>query len=335
MLIICLALFIVMLFFAFLPGWIEIKRKKDDKSMHINNNYVKDPEYFAKSFKKLLLKRVKDLRAIEDGQELELSKGEIINCPPQNIEPASGSYKHITLFKQAVSIMPHSQFLKEMVCLKQVQVGQGTLLRAGLCKEGCYLANQVQVIRWLDAKKIVAGENCDLGISATAKEMLLLGKGCHFTRLYAPIIKVGVDGVETVQATDLSFPKPAYNAFWDDSKDIEEGKLYEVNIVKRHGDLVVKPGAIVTGSIKGYGKITIANQATVLGNVFGRKDIIIEAGARVWGDVFSNGMVEMWPNSSIGQSGKCKSLVTRDGIKLHQNSRIYGYVSTDGEGIVL
>ena len=335
MLIICLALFIVMLSFAFLPGWIEIKRKKDDKSMHINNNYVRDPEYFAKSFKKLLLKRVKDLNAIEDGQELELSRGEIINCPSQSIEPVSGNYKHITLFKRPVNIMPHSQFFKEVVCLKQAQIGQGTLLRAGLCNEDCSLADQVHVVRWLDAKKIVTGENCNLGVSTTAREMLLLGRGCRFTRLYAPVIEVGTGGAEEVQAKSLPFLKPAYNVFLEDSEAIEKGKLYEVNIVKRHGDLVVEAGAVVTGSIKGYGKITIANQATVLGNVFGEKDIIIEAGAKVWGDVFANGIVEMGPGSSIGQSGKCKSLVTRDGIKLHQNSRIYGYVSTDGEGVVL
>ena len=131
------------------------------------------------------------------------------------------------------------------------------------------------------------------------------------------------------------FPKPRYDTFLDSSQDIEVNQVYQVNIVKRHGDLVVKPGATITGSITGYGKITIARGATVLGNIFGEKDIMIEAGARVLGDVFTNGSVELGAGSSIGQAGKCKSLVARDGIKLHQPSRVYGYISTDGEGIVL
>jgi predicted acyltransferase (DUF342 family) len=332
---ICLVLFIVMLFFAFLPGWMEIKRKKDDKSMHINNNYIRDPEYFAKSFKKLLLQKTQDLNALEDGQQLKLSKPEIIKCPVQDDKVVGGNYEQIILFKQPVSIKPHSQFYKEVVCLKQAEVGQGTLMRAGLCLDNCFLSDDVQVARWLDAKKVITGKNCDLGVSTTAKELLQLSSGCHFTRLYAPLIEVGAESLTNEPVLPAMFSKPLYNAFLDSDQKIEEGKVYEVNVIQRHGDLIVAPRATITGSIKGYGKITIASQATVMGNVFGEKDVIIEDGARVLGDVFANGSVELGPRASIGQMGKCKSLVTKDGIKLHQQSRIYGCVSTDGEGIVL
>jgi len=331
----CLVLFIVMLFFAFLPGWQEMKRKKDNKNMYINNDYVKDPEYFAKSFKQMLTKQVKDLSTVEDGRQLRLSKPEIINCPAVNNNTVGGSYNNITLFKEAVSILPESQFNKETIFLKQVKIGQGSLLRAGLCLKDCLLASEVQIVRWLDAENLVAGENCDLGMSATARKALILVTGCKFKRLYASVIEVGTNTLPSAAVLPANFLKPRYDVFLEEDKNTEENKVYDVNIVKRHGDLSIQPGATVTGSIKGYGKITIASGATVLGNVFGEQDIIIEAGAKVLGDVFANGFVELGAGSSIGQAGKCKSLVTRDGIKLHQPSRIYGYVSTDGEGIVL
>lgn len=332
---ICLILFIVMLVFAFVPGWLELRRKKDDKNIYINNDYVKDPEYFAKSFKTKLLKQGQDLNSIKDGQLLELSKPEIICCPLESANVVGASYGNITIFKNRINILPDSKFSKEVVFLKPVVLSTGTMLRAGLCMDDCVLAPEVQVVRWLDARKITAGESCDLGVSTTARETLVLNAGCHFKRLYAPIIEIGKSFVPTNSTLPAVLPKPRYDTFFDNSKKLKENMIYQVNIVKRHGDLLIKRGVTITGSIKSYGKITIASGATIFGNVFGNDDIIIETGARVLGDVFADGIVELGSGSSIGQPGKCKSLVTRKGIKLHTNCSIYGYVSTDGEGIVL
>lgn len=335
MLVLCLVIFIVMLFCAFLPGWLEMKRKKDNKNIYINNDYVRDPEYFAKSFKAMLLGKVKDLNAVEDGQQLQLSKPETIHCPVVEVAGVGGVYDCITLFKQPVTVLPDSQFRKETVFLKKVEIGTGTLLRAGLCLEDCLLAHKVKIIRWLDAGKLLVGANCDLGVSATAREILSLATGCRFKRLYAPLIEAGTGQFPPAPVLPSAFSPPRYDTFLAEDEDVEEYKIYAVNIVQRHGDLVIKAGATILGSVKGYGKITLARGATVFGNVFGESDIVLEAGARILGDVFANGNVEMGPASSIGQAGKCKSLVARDGIKLQQPSRIYGYVSTDGEGIVL
>jgi predicted acyltransferase (DUF342 family) len=100
-------------------------------------------------------------------------------------------------------------------------------------------------------------------------------------------------------------------------------------------NLRISKNSLIAGNIKTYGELMIEENVKVFGNVFSEGNIIIGQNTMIDGNIFSQGSVFIDRNSQIGNPGKRKSVIGKSGIILYRDVRVYGYILTEGSGIVL
>jgi len=90
----------------------------------------------------------------------------------------------------------------------------------------------------------------------------------------------------------------------------------------------------VYGSYKSYKSIFIEKAAIIFGDIFAEGDIKIDDDCIVMGNVFSQSRVFIGNNVHISKPGTIKSIIGKKFVELGKNTVIYGYVLSEGEGIV-
>ena len=334
---ICIVVFIAMMIFPFVPGWIELRRRQDVKHLNINAGYVRNPRYFSDSFKKKLLAEKDKLADIKDERNIMLSHEETVVCGDVSCAKQS-DFPHIVVFYHAATTLPHSVFHKEIYAKEQLVLRDHTLVRAAACEEDCTVGPDSRIIRWIDAEKSLnIGKNCRLDLSATAGEYLILGQGCSFHRLYAPKICIAGDGNDLPDgAIDLpltvkrSMPID-YDTVYRDVNKIEKRAEFFGHIIAR-GDFSLEAGAVLVGSLKVYGNLHMAEGSRIYGNVFSDKNIDLASGSCIDGSVFTQGELLGGPGCCFGHRQCLTSVVARQKIIFGPNTVVYGYVSTEGRG---
>ena len=98
-------------------------------------------------------------------------------------------------------------------------------------------------------------------------------------------------------------------------------------------DVNIGHDAILMGDVKSYGNVVIEENATIYGNVFADGDIYINSGAKIGGNVFSQKAVYIAMQAVISRPDVIKSVVGKKKVRIEQNVTIYGYVTTEGDGI--
>lgn len=328
---ICVLIFLFLLLFPFVPGWLEIKRCRDDESLYINADYTKNPRYFAQSFREILKNKGVNFTDLDTEKEIFLSKKEIIECCDTKVKQEKIFHQIAVLNNEAIT-QSGSVFQKEVLAFSNLVLSGNTSLRAAACYKDCYLLEGVKVLRWIDADNdLFINDNCDLGISASAGGQMNLGKSCVFHRLYAQAIYIGVQSAVKPQIMEAcSYKKNIYR--YEEVQNILEQKVIPGSIVFK-GDLELKPGTIVQGSIKAEGKLTLNDGVQVAGNIFGEEDMVFSKNIMVLGSVFTQGKLQAGSDCVFGALGAISSVIARKGMVLGLGNIIYGYVSTEGKGV--
>ncbi len=328
---ICMLLFVLMMVFPFVPGWLEMRQKKDVRHLYINGDFVRNPRYFSTSFKAKLLQAAGSLSSLQATQAVMLSHEEVLVRADQHSKQQE--FSQVMCFMEPPALLPESVFKKEVYAKQSIRFPAQTLLRAAACEEDCRLGEKSRVVRWIDAEKqLDIAADCELDLSATAGEKLFLARGCRFRRLYAPLIAIA-GGVPV----EKPFPQEAGAAVrkvYRDLDHIEAAKTLVGDVIAK-GDFMLETDAVLLGNLKVYGKLLLAAGARIHGNVFSEKIVQLAGNNWIYGSVFTQGNVAAGPDCTFGHAGAIESVVARQQIAFSARTIIYGFVLTEGEGSVL
>ena len=319
LLIVIALVFISLLLFPFLLGRTALA-KKDEPSLQVRSDNVRDPRYFPKAFTALMNKA---LLGYDGSGTIFLSKPEALLEPPLPPGDANAVVLSRGSFQSAARV-----FHKELYCLADGKLAAGTELRAIACMGALTLGEGCVVHRWADGgKSLTAMAGCQLGISASSAGALYIGAGCQFRRLYAPAITVGTAAPLPQLIPDPDTAGEPHRGL----RFVEDGERLTGNIITRR-DLVIGERACVTGHIKSRRRIHVKRGARIYGNLIADGDIVLESGVVVGGIVFSQSDIYIGPNCQIGREGHIKSAVARGSIVLAEGAGVFGYVGGELTG---
>ncbi len=340
--IILTVVFIIMIIAPILGAWLYYLNT-DGVILHIKQDMVKDPRYFSHSFTGMIKRALPGIK----GNTLKLSREEHFlksnDLLMLNLTDKGGEVDEMVLAIDEPMIFPDKAktYNKEIYATQNVAVDKpGITLRAIYSAEKMYLGNKTTIVRWADAEfALSVYDDCDLGMAATSGHILTLGKNVKFRRLYAPMIYFGqypsmlIDPMEG--RNELTFMLPIIHEkkkekHVTNEKLTKEGTApYSIVTTKT----MVVEDAVLQGDIHTDGSVRICEGAGVLGNIFAEKGILIEKGAFVMGNVFSQGKIEIRPNVMIGKEGRIVSVIARDRLTIGENVVIFGYVTSETQGV--
>ena len=334
------ALFLLLFFLPFLPGIAEIVRKEDADPLYIAMNYIKDPRYFGKSFKELLRQATKDFTSDFGIHDVQLSKKEKLEIAGSTNVSAAEQIDHLLCVQGNLVSHENAQFNKEVYVAGNALIGHNNIMHVLAADGNVTIGANVQLQRWVDADgDIDIAARCNLGISASSGRKLHLGRDCHFRRLYGIPITTGDDGTVTIDNFVPPLPPmellPAEMTFVRiKDRKIPPGAIMGKNVVFPQ-DVQIGYGSVLRGDVKSYGKLVLEDNVIIDGNVFADGDIIIGRGAKISGHVFSQKTVHISSGTVISRPDTIKSIVGKKSVHIEQNVTIYGYVTTEGEGLIV
>jgi len=336
MLLIAFILLVLLFTLPFVPGARELAKKQDASPLYINNEYLKDPRYFAFSFRKLFHTSLAAAPRGEGVHDITLSKNEKVQIV-ENASLARGSaVEHILYVMQDLESGSDVRFNKEVYVRQTAHIGESNLLQALACDGDIHLRRDTRFFRWLDAEgNITAERSCILGVDASCSGILSLEHDCSFLKLYGfPVVASGAQAFpeereepdgdtrvfdEEPPERECSDIKAAsrINRSIISAESVTIGELAVIRgHVKTHGNLVTGAGVIITGNVFAAGNIELGPHSRVLGTVFSQEHIVLRQGVRV------------------GAKNKIKSVVGKKSVMLENGATIYGYVMTEGRGLV-
>ena len=333
-LVVFIAIFFILILFPFLLAYGVKLESKDATSLIVRNNNVKDPRYFAKSFKSKLLK---SLEENPKSRDVILSKLEEIMFWENKYESVKVIDK-ICIFDKKTEIDNKVKFKKEIYAKEDIEITNKSYIRAIAGEKTVVVREKSNIIRWVDAEELlVLKEYSNAGVSASAAQRLVIEQGCSFKRLYAPIIEVK-KYVEMIDKEPeeivINRDTPVYMKIQRDVKKVEDGTTLKRTIIT-NSKLEIGAGATVCGDVKSDRDIHIKANAIITGNIFSDGNIIIERGSKVFGNIFAGKNVYVGPDVQIGKLGRTKSVIARMGMLLADNTVIYGYVGNESGGKVI
>jgi cytoskeletal protein CcmA (bactofilin family) len=317
-------------------------RKKGVKPLKIDQSKTRNPRYFGESFAALIEKAWLDY----DGSgQIKLSHIEKIleadktNTYPDNCQ--SVIYAETEDFRPPENVI----FEKEIYSCQDAYI-EGNTLRALYGKRSIVLGEGTNVIRWVDGEGLLCvNDNCNLGISASSAYGILLGKNCFFRRLYAPEIRLGctfVDNqlqetrdtnVEDILGGDVKLNEDILrNVKYVSKNDGDENGIINATIISKH-TVILLEGVVVKGHVRSHKSVVLKDRAIVYGNIFAEGDIYLGEGSRVCGNIFTQESFEAERNVFIGRWGEIKSVIARGKITFGENCRVFGYISSEDQGL--
>lgn len=337
-LVIAIIVFLVLLFFPFV---LAARVKYDDgmeKSLVVKSNNIKDPRYFANSFRRLIEECMKgDDINTSSLKRVKLSKEENVSIVKDgtSIENKVDNICYLTKSMQIDKII---HFSKEVYAKEDIELAPRTKIRAIAGEKSVIIGEDSKIIRWADAKDLlVLKSGSAAGANVTSEERLVIEPGCTFTRLYAPIIEVKKyipQADKDIEEVVINKDVPVYMKIERNVKVVEAHKELKNTIITKY-NLTVEPGAIVYGDIRSDGSVYIKNNAVVAGNLFADESVIIEEGAIILGVVYAGVNMYIGPNVTIGKLGRIKSALSRINMIIAEGTVIHGYVGCENRGEIV
>jgi len=340
MILIIFILFILLFLLPFLPGLLEMTGKQDAEPLFISMDYIRNPRYFGRSFKRLIHKATAGFTLSPGMREVKLSKNEDLELAHSLDISSNREVKHMLFVMGNLVSGSQAQFNKEVLVTGDAAIGTDNVIQALAGQGDVSISRGANIRRWLDADGgIHVGPDCNLGISVSAGTSLVLDHNCVFRRLYGMPVATGrgYNMNETCEERPSSPPEPLSScSSFIRIKDsfISPGTVFNDNIVFPQ-DVQIGKGSVIKGDVKCYGKIVLEENVTIEGNIFADEDIIIGNNARISGHVFSQMSVYISEKTVFGRPDRIKSIIGKKSISIEQDVVIYGYITTEGEGKII
>lgn len=312
--------------------------------LHINQDRVRDPRYFGKFFANMVQSRLPEIE--ED--VIHLSRDEIFfDADSAKEDDYREEFPWMVIAREQDFLPPEAAkyFRKEIYSGKNASIlHEGTKLRAAYSKQNMILGNGIQVVRWADAEETLAiYDNCDLGISVSAGELLSIGYGCAFQRMYAPEIRIGQYPDSSLHPAAGKDPRiyrlPIQVSKEKNMRYISKEMINEEGIVDNSvlswRNLTIIEKIIVQGDVRSQKSVRLCDDAVVCGNIFAEGDILLGKNTAVLGNIFCQGSIVLEERATVGQQGRICSVIAREHITFHGENFVFGYVSSERGGRVL
>lgn len=331
-------IFLILLFFLpFIPGFVELVKKEDADPLPISMGYIRNPRYFAKSFKQILERATEGFSLGHGIHNVKLSKEETLEITASLNIDDSREIDHLLYIQGNLVSGRDVKINKEVYITGEAWIGPGNIIQALSAEGSVKIGHGTRFYRWLDAKDDMSIKgNCNLGISATSGGKLHLHGNCIFRRLFGRPISTG-DSLLSSSDKIATFPPPV-KPLSDQLEFIRKNdpkvppKTIEKSNIVFARDVQIGHHTIIRGDIKAYGKIVLEEDVTIFGNVLADGDIIIGKNAKIMGHLFSQTSIFISEGSFISHPDKIKSIIAKKAIHIDNNVTIYGYVTTEGRG---
>jgi cytoskeletal protein CcmA (bactofilin family) len=282
-----------------LPAIVELRLKRDAQPLNVIQQYGGDIRHFAQGFRKIAVKLQPQLQECVasgatatgtlpdgDGYVLLGGAGESYLVAATK---ADSTWRSIVAAGTDIALPDGLTFAKEIYAAGDLTGGERSTFRAILGDKDIHLRRGSKVIRWAHAAQIFqADHDCDLFGRISADQEIQLQSGCVFQRMGAPMIVLGFSDTAASQS-----PSRSMNAAADATPPLAGRTLYD-------GDLEIRAGEVIPGSIVTRGKLHIGASAHVLGSVKSNGDLTVGAGASVDGSLLSATTMDIGPNCRIG-----------------------------------
>lgn len=295
--------FIFLLLIPFIPALIELKKRKDTEPIAIKQNYSKDPAFFGRSFRRILEEAI----AKTDKELLESAKS--IDIPLSSDKPeklifftdkVGGEHPNSIVFIKGQESKTVEPLItnKEVVAYGDIILEHSTSARSMLVFGSLEVKAPLKIARWIhvEGEASIRAPSI-LGINFYSSERINIESPCIFTRIYAKEINIGRE----IQKNSFNSP------------------------------------ARIEGSIRSKGAINIktADKSLIIeGNIISEKDITLEGDVWIKGDIFSHKGILIMSGVVVGMKEAIKSVVGKKNVIIKDGAKIYGYIHTDGEGII-
>ncbi len=334
-------LFMVLMFLPFLPGVVELFHPRDDKPLVIKLAHAKEARYFGQSFRTRM--EVALPEPTPGQHQVLLSKAELVTVTDDlNMGPSQG-LPTITWVRGNLTLGAACNILQEVLIEGHARLAADVSIRAVACNSDFSAGPNLTIMRWLDVDGDARiGASSSLGQSCTTGGRLELHPGTTFQHLFGAPVCVGDFGgaspliglrEQTPRPPDMNIRKITDVAYRTRSFVLADGEVADFDVISTH-NVIIGENAQVLGSIKARGPVIIKTGAIVTGSVFSESNITLEMDSRVLKNVFSQERIELMGGAIVGQPLAVCSVVARDCLTLHAMSAVFGYLCTDGEGVI-
>lgn len=316
-------------------------KKREGTVLHINQERIRDPRYFGKTFAAMVEKGLKE--AV--GNQIRLSRDEVFFDADKRTDYKESMEELVICQEKEFSLpAPVKECRKEIYSRENAKFTEGEIrLRAVYGKKRMILGNKVTVLRWADAEETLAVyDDCDLGISASAGQKMSIGRNCRFRRLYAPVILIGQYPDSTLDPAEGKDPRifrlppessRERNMRYISKEMINENGVVDFSVLSWR-NVTVTEKVIVQGDVRSHKGVRLCDDAVVCGNVFAEGDVLLGKNAAVLGNIFSQGSIYFEERATAGQQGRISSVIARDSITFEKDNFVFGYVSCEKMGKV-
>lgn len=332
--------FTLMIVLPFVPGLTEVWKPKDRYPLPIDMDYSRDPRYLGKSARKIFKRGLEGKTNQPGTHTITFSKDEIVEISNKRKITDDTVITNVLFTNEELESEPGVHFDNDIYSVGEVTIGQNNLVRTIAGDSNITIGKESTVVRWVDSEKDIFVETgCDLGHSTSAIGSINLSNDVHFRRLFGSPVSTGNSEPVSIQSSvPVVYPDDIENiadiAIYKPS-DIEIDSNYTTSksIIADH-DVTTGENCTFGGSIKCHGDLEIGDNCTVSGNLFAEGCITIGKNCKIRGSVFSQCGVTISEGTQVGVPDEYVSVIGKQAIVLKDNINIYGYLLTEGQGVV-
>jgi predicted acyltransferase (DUF342 family) len=199
--ILSIIIFFFMVMIPFLIAIKELKHPKDCSPLVIDMHYSKDPLYFGKAFKKMVMKNIEKANLPDGQNEIILSKKENVEVWDSKTASSNRQYENIFYIKKELTSGNRTTFRKDVYVKGESNIGDNNVLRTIYGEKNINLGKNCHVTRWVcGEKRVMVSQGSQLGKSTTCSSLLQLGQNCRFRALFGGPVLTANDHWEKIQA---------------------------------------------------------------------------------------------------------------------------------------
>lgn len=337
--------FLILIILPFIPAFRELWHPKDNKPLFINQDYIRDPRHFDKSFMEELKPYLVNAEQAKS-RSVKFKNQIPIDYHTDLSVADSTKTGHLLIVNNNLKTGSKAVFSQPVYVQGTADIGDNNQLDILKVTGNIKLGKECAINKWVSSDgSIKAGNDVQMGKRATCSNVLQMNKGCRFSNLYAmPIATYEADFNQTqekvlpVELPDgkIESSKQVTDFNWYISKNFMSVPPYSVvnssMVVKT--DLVIRQGVVVNGDIKVYGNVVIEKGVRIYGELVCEKDVVVGEDSFIRENLFSQSQIHLKKGVRIGLPGQHKTAIGKKGIKLEKNVLIYGSLMTAGQGII-
>jgi hypothetical protein len=278
------------------PAIVELRRKSDARPLSVVQQNAGEIRHFANGFRDYIKGLEPTLRRclasgttavgiLPDGERYIVlgSAGEALILALEQRDP---THPVVMVAGADLILPPGATFSRDIYSRGQFIGGEKNNYRAILDEKNVHLGASSRVMRWVHAGgEFTAGLDCKLYGRISSDSLIRLHANCSFLRLNAPRIEIGHAFINPGATTPHSIIP---------SKDSEVSRR-----LLHDGDFEIEAGQVITSDVVIRGELRIRPGARVCGSVKSVEDMVVEDGVTVEGSLISAGKMLIGPHCAI------------------------------------